>query len=219
MELTHEEESILSGISFNGEQIKNGELDENDKALLTEMRAVGAYLKKKYPSYEFVITGCELKAGTAKDYNEWYYRAEGIERDSAFIATSREMDGKLEIKDDFYGEVVRKAIQEEIEDDLTQIGLPVIQINIGFWEYLGKEYGEKISAGEVLQGIIPAGNDIKIFLDGSKLSGTPYEEVVVKIKELMIRKKVVGDIYIVVLKDADSDFARDRLYSKSVTLD
>ena len=30
MELTHEEESILSGISFNGEQIKNGELDEND---------------------------------------------------------------------------------------------------------------------------------------------------------------------------------------------
>lgn len=219
MELTHEEESILSGISFNGEQIKNGELDENDKALLTEMRAVGAYLKEKYPSYVFVITGCELKAGTANDYNEWYYRAEGIERDSAFIATSRELDGKLEIKDDFYGEVVRKAIQEEIEDDLTQIGLPVIQINIGFWEYLGKEYGEKISAGEVLQGIIPAGNDIKIFLDGSKLSGAPYEEVVVKIKELMIRKKVVGDIYIVVLKDADSDFARDRLYSKSVTLD
>ena len=219
MELTHEEESILSGISFNGEQIKNGELDENDKALLTEMRAVGAYLKEKYPSYVFVITGCELKAGTAKDYNEWYYRAEGIERDSAFIATSREMDGKLEIKDDFYGEVVRKDIQETIEGDLKQIGLSVVQVNIGFWEYLGKEYGEKISAGEVLQGIIPAGNDIKIFLDGSKLSGAPYEEVVVKIKELMIRKKVVGDIYIVVLKDADSDFARDRLYSKSVTLD
>ena len=143
MELTHEEESILSGISFNGEQIKNGELDENDKALLIEMRTVGAYLKEKYPSYVFVITGCELKAGTAKDYNEWYYRAEGIERDSAFIATSQEVDGKLVVKDDFYGEVVRKAIQEEIEDDLTQIGLPVIQINIGFWEYLGKEYGEK----------------------------------------------------------------------------
>ena len=125
MELTHEEESVLSGISFNAEQIKNGVLDDNDMALLKEMRAVAAYLNAKYPGYKFEITGCELKNGTVKTYNEWYFKAEGIERDSAFIALFEAVDGTTKIRDDFYGEIVRKEIQDTLVGILTESGLPV----------------------------------------------------------------------------------------------
>ena len=219
MELTHEEESVFSGISFNAEQIKNGVLDDNDMALLKEMRAVAAYLNAKYPAYKFEITGCELKNGTVKTYNEWYFKAEGIERDSAFIALFEAVDGTIKIRDDFYGEIVRKEIQDTLVGILTESGLPVIRADIGFWEYLGEEFGEGILAKDLLQGKIPAGNDIKIFLDGSRLPDAVYSATAGKIAQILKKEKVTGDIYIVVLKGADSDFAKDRLYSKSMTLD
>lgn len=218
MELTEAEVKVLSGISFNAEEIKNGDLSDEDLAMLMEMRAVADYLKEKYPENEFEITGCEPKSGTVKPYNEWYYRAKEIDRESAFIARAEDKDGKLLITDDFYSELIRKPVQDELVRILTENRLPVVFVNADFWEYFGKEYGKDITAIEVLKGKIPAGNDIKIFLDGSKLPTVPYESTISKIEGILKKEEITGDVYIVILKSADSDLAKDRLYSDSIML-
>ncbi len=218
MEITEAEKSVLSGISFNAEEIAKGELSDADMAMLMEMRAVADYLKEKYQAYEFEVTGCEPKSGTIKTYNEWYYRANEVDRESAFIARAEDKDGKLLITDDFYSEIIRKPVQDELLRILTENRLPVVHINADFWEYFGKEYGEDIQADKVLKGIIPAGNDIKIFLDVTKLPTVPYESTVSKIEGILKKEGIVGDIYIVILKSAEGDLAKDRLYSESITI-
>ncbi len=110
MELTNSEIKILSALSFNAEDIQNGTLTDKEEALLSEMRAVSEQLSVKYPSYSFEITGCEPKEGTARDYNEWFYRPAGSENESAYIARVLETDKGLLITDDFYGIVVKYAI-------------------------------------------------------------------------------------------------------------
>ena len=124
----------------------------------------------------------------------------------------------LLIRDNFYGILVRGPMEKEISSILEDSGLPVTDIDVSFWEHLGKEYGEQISAEDVLHSVIPAGNDIKIFLDGSKLSGPPFDMTVAKVKTSLTEAGVKGDIYIVVLRDAESDKARGRLFTKSFTL-
>lgn len=218
MELTEAEIKVLSGISFNAEEIKSGNLSDEESAMLLEMRAVADYLKEKYPTHEFEITGCEPKSGTVKPYNEWYYRAKEIDKESAFLARAEDKNGKLLITDDFYSELIRKPVQDELVRILTENHLPVVFVNADFWEYFGKEYGEGMLATEVLKGNIPAGNDIKIFLDGSKLPTVPYESTISKIEGILKNEKIVGDVYIVVLKSADGDLAKDRIYSDSITL-
>ncbi len=218
MELTEAEVKVLTGISFNAEEIKNGDLNDDELAMLSEMRAVADYLKEKYPSNEFEITGCEPKSGTVKPYNEWYYRAKEIDRESAFIARAEDKDGKLLITDDFYSELIRKPVQDELVRILSENRLPVVFVNADFWEYFGKEYGADIAAADVLKGKVPAGNDIKIFLDGSKLPTVPYESTVSKIEGILKKEEITGDVYIVVLKSADGDLAKDRLYSDSIML-
>ena len=69
-----------------------------------------------------------------------------------------------------------------------------------------------------LTGKINAGNDIKIFLDGSALKQSSYENALVELEKVFSQKKFTGDYYVVILKDKDADPARDRLYSDSFTL-
>ena len=128
MELSAEEKKVLSGVTFHSEEIENGELCDEDKAILENMRAVKKYLEEKYSKYQFEITGCEPKEGTARDYDEWYYKALEIDRDSAFIARASEVDGKLVIQDDFYGELIRKDAKEEIRKLLTADGFSVASL-------------------------------------------------------------------------------------------
>ena len=217
-ELTNEEKKVLSGITFHTEEIEKGELCEADLALLQEMRDVADYLHEKYPSYSFEITGCEPKSGTIRDYDEWYYKAEGIDRESAFIATAHEVDDRLEIKDDFYGEIIREKMITEIEKILKASKIPVIKTDISFWEYFGKEYGEGISEKDVLTGKIPAGNDIKIFVDGSGLINKDYKAVASDVEKCLKKEKICGEVYIVIIKNAQGDFLKDRLFSDSVVL-
>lgn len=219
MELTREEKNVLSGITFHTEEIEKGELCEADMELLKEMRAVAGYFKEKYPSYTFEITGCEPKSGTVRKHNEWYYKVEGIDRASAFIATAEEKDGKYQIKDDFFGEIIKDEMAQEIKKILTKGGFPILQVTVGFWESLGSQHGEDISATDVLKGIIRAGNDIKIFLDGSKLGGKKYEDVTGEIEKALLSEKIKGDVYIVVVKDSAGDISKDRLYSDTLYLE
>ena len=218
-ELTNEEKKVLSGVTFHTEEIEKGELCESDLALLEEMRAVSGYLHEKYPSYSFEITGCEPKAGTIRDYNEWYYKAAEVDRESAFIATAKEQGKEIEILDDFYGEVIREKAQKEVDKVLDSGNIPVINVDISFWEYFGKDFGENISVEKVLKGEIPAGNDIKIFIDDSKLTNKNYQSLLKDVEKCLKTKGICGEVYVVVLKNADGDFAKDRLFSGSVVLD
>ncbi len=218
MELTSVEKKILSGITFHTEEIESGHLCDEDMEMLKEMRAVADYFKEKYPSYTFEITGCEPKSGTVRTYNEWYYKVEGIDRDSAFIASAKEKDDEYEIKDDFFGELVKDTMAKEVKRILTNGRFPVIQVNVGFWETLGDDHGEEIAPLDVLKGKIDAGNDIKVFLDGSKLNTNKYDGVASEIEKCLVKEGVKGDVYAVVLKDADSDFTKDRLYSTTLYL-
>lgn len=218
MELTASERKVLNGISFNTEEIESGNLCDKDMALLNEMRTVEKYLAEKYPSFSFEITGCEPKSGTAREYSEWYYKVAEIDRESGFIAMSEEKNGSFEIKDAFFGQLIKDSIRDKLKDILESNGLPVISIDVSFWDYLGKEFDETISAEKVLKGEITAGNDFKIFLDGSMLSDTDYQATLNKIKELLQKEGVQGEIYLIILKSADSDYAKDRLFSGSLVL-
>lgn len=218
MELTSEEKKILTGLSFDSEEIEKGELSAEELALLNEMRAVMDYLKKKYPSYSFEITGCEPKAGTIRKYNEWYFKASGIERDNAFISAVENSGGKYLIKDDFFGEIIREPIEKEVKKMLMNAGLKIIKVDVSFWEMMGREYGETIPVMKVLNGAIDAGNDVKVFIDGSEIKESDYEKTVSDVEEILTRKNVIGDVYVVILKDANADFAKDRLYSDGFTI-
>ncbi|QFJ55835.1 hypothetical protein [Pseudobutyrivibrio xylanivorans] len=217
--ITDDEKKVLSGITFHTEEIENGNLCDTDIALLYEMRLVDNYLKDKYPTFTFEITGCEPKDGTVRTYDEWYYTVEGINRDSAFIAMADGDDADLKIKDDFYGEVIREDIKKELEKILESAGIPVIDVNVSFWEYLGNEFDGELSPINVLHGKLPTGNDFKIFLDDTKLSDKDYKKVVADIKNCLKTEGVHGDIYIVVLKNAEADYARDRLFSDSFIIE
>ena len=160
--------------------------------------------------------------GTVKEYDEWYYVAGKNAEDvtsSALIARAVAVGGGFKVTDDFYGEIIRPAITAKITEAATECGFPVVQTNIGFWEYFGDKYGEDISADDVLTGKIQAGNDIKIFLDGSSLKQTSYEAAASDLEKCLRSKGVKGDVYVVILKSADGDIARDRVYSNSFTLE
>ena len=237
MELTAIEKQVLSGISFNTDDIESGNLNSDEEAMLLEMRSVADYLKEKYPDTPMTITGCDPKSGTVKTYNEWFFRpdAEGGSNKTGdtYNATVESTDtltttpanaGKAEaatflIRDNFYGALIHGPMEKEISSILSNSGLPVIDINVSFWEHLGKEFGQQISVEDVLHSVIPAGNDIKIFLDGSRLYGPPYDQAVAKVKMSLTEAGVTGDIYIVILRDAESDRARGRLLTRSFSLE
>ncbi len=218
LELVDSEKNLLSGITFHTEEIESGNLCDSDLALLNEMRALDHYLKEKYPSYNFEITGCEPKEGTIRTYNEWYYKETELERESAFIAMVETTDSEIKIKDDFYGEIIKDDVQEHITNILKSNFIPVIEITASFWEFLGKEFGEDIDSMDVLSGKIAAGNDFKIFIDGSKIIDKNYKAAASKIASILAAQKICGDAYVVVLKSADADFARGRIYSENVSL-
>ena len=218
MELTTVEKKVLNGISFHTDEIEKGDLCPEDTVLLNEMRQVEHYLQEKYPSYTFEITGCEPKSGTTRTYSEWYFKCGEIERDSAFIAMSEETENGYAIRDAFFGQVIKGPIRQELERILQTNGFSPISIEVSFWDYLGKEFDEHLDANKVLKGELEAGNDFKIFLDDSKLTEKNYEQVKDKIKELFQSEGITGEVYLVILKDADSDVARDRLYSDNILL-
>lgn len=216
--LSESEKKILSGITFHTEEIESGNLCDSDMELLTEMRGLAEYLPEKYPSYTFEITGCEPKEGTTRAYNEWYYKSKQIDRDSAFIATVENTDDALEIKDDFYGEVIRTPIRRNIVGLLVDAGYPVIDVVISFWKYLGKDYGENLVPTQVLSGEVQADNEFKIFLDASKLDTKDYQAVASEVAELFKQEEITGEIYLVILKNSKVDPARGRLFSQSISL-
>ena len=221
MDLTNAEKKVLQGISFNTESIENGELDDKELALLHEMRAVDAYLHKKYTDYTFEITGCEPMAGTARDYDEWFYTIvsdeENSENVSAYIARARGQEGDYEITDDFYGELIQGSITRSLRNTAAEAGFTVIDAKIHFWEHFGENDGHKISAMDVLTGKVNAGNDIKIFLDGSTLKSS-YEEALATLEKAYKDKGFVGDVYVVILSSAEGDLAKDRVFSGSFRL-
>lgn len=216
--LSESEKKILSGITFHTEEIESGNLCDSDMELLTEMRGLAEYLPEKYPSYTFEITGCEPKEGTTRAYNEWYYKSKQIDRDSAFIATVENTDDALEIKDDFYGEVIRTPIKRNIVRLLVDAGYPVIDVVISFWKYLGKDYGENLIPTQVLSGEVQADNEFKIFLDASKLATKDYQAVASEVADLFKQEEITGEIYLVILKNSKVDSARARLFSQSISL-
>lgn len=218
MDLTTSEKKVLNGISFNTEEIEKGNLRESDAALLAEMRAVEKYLIEKYPSFTFEITGCEPKSGTTRTYSEWYFKSGEIDRESAFIAMSEEAGDYYKIRDAFFGQLIREPIEEKILSILNNANLPVINIEVSFWEYLGEEYGEEISPEKVLTGEIDAGNDFKIFLDDSKLEDKDYQAIMEKIKTCLQAHNIYGEVYLVILSSEDGDIARDRVFSDSILL-
>ena len=219
MELTSAEKKVLSGISFNSEAIENDELGEKELSLLMEMRFVAAYLQKKYPDYSFTITGCEPMEGTSREHDEWFYSVgESGEDTSAFIARAKKDGESFVVTDDFYGEVIRDEAQAIISKHAEEGGFPVVSVSIGFWEYFGEDLGKDISAEDVLTGKIKAGNDIKIFLDGSKLQQSSHEAAISDLEKILKKKGITGDVYVVILKTADADPAKGRIFSDSFTL-
>ncbi|MDC7277980.1 MULTISPECIES: hypothetical protein [Pseudobutyrivibrio] len=218
MDLTASEKKVLNGISFNTEEIESGNLRESDAALLTEMRAVGKYLIEKYPNFHFEITGCEPKSGTTRTYSEWYFKSAEIDRESAFIAMSEEAGDYYKIRDAFFGQLIREPITEKLLSILNNANLPVLNIEVSFWEYLGEEYGEEISPEKVLTGEIDAGNDFKIFLDDSKLVDKDYQAIMEKIKTCLQANNISGQVYLVILSGENADAARDRVFSDSILL-
>lgn len=218
MELTDNEIKVLSGISFNSRDIEKGELTDAELALLKEMRAVEQYLSEKYYGHTFRITGCEPKPGTVRDYDEWYYVAPGVQQESAFIARAYTDADKTEVKDDFYRVLVRDEIQQKIQATLRAENIPCVEVIAGFWNYLGLEYGCSYSPMDVLTGRIDAGNDIKVFVDGSALDHGSYESNVVEIKAGLEKEHVAGSVYVVVLQNATADKTMGRVYSESFEL-
>lgn len=197
-------------------------MDLTNEEKREQMQAVTDYLHQKYPDFKFEITGCEPMEGTARDYDEWFYvtlNDDGeAENQSAFIARARTVDDIYEITDDFYGELIRDSVVKNVRKSATDAGFPVIDVKVSFWEHFGSEDGTDISSMDVLTGRINAGNDIKIFLDGSSLTQSSHEEAVSALESCFKQKGFVGDFYVVILKSSDSDPAKDRLYSDSFTL-
>lgn len=197
-------------------------MDLTNEERKEQMQAVTDYLHQKYPDYKFEITGCEPMEGTARDYDEWFYvtlNDEGeAENRSAFIARARTVGDAYEITDDFYGELIRNSIVKNVCKVAADAGFPVVDMKVSFWEHFGSEDGMDISPMDVLTGKINAGNDIKIFLDGSSLTQSSHEETVSALERCFKQKGFVGDYYVVILKSSDSDLAKDRLYSDSFTL-
>ena len=197
-------------------------MDQNNTELKVQMEEVEAYLRSKYPGHNFEVTGYTPLAGTARDYDEWFYNtldAEGnAENESSFVAMGRINGDSYELTDDFYGELIRGEIVKKIRKAALEAGFPVIDIKASFWEQFGSDEAKDISALDVLTGKINAGNDIKIFLDGSALKQSSYENALVELEKVFSQKKFTGDYYVVILKDKDADPARDRLYSDSFTL-
>ena len=197
-------------------------MDLTNEEKREQMQAVTDYLHQKYPDFKFEITGCEPMEGTARDYDEWFYvtlNDDGeAENQSAFIARARTVDDIYEITDDFYGELIRDSVVKKVRKAATEAGFPVVDIKVSFWEHFGSEDGTDISSMDVLTGRINAGNDIKIFLDGSSLTQSSHEEAVSALESCFKQKGFVGDFYVVILKSSDSDPAKDRLYSDSFSL-
>lgn len=197
-------------------------MDQNNTEMNQQAKEVEAYLQSKYPDHRFDVTSCTPMSGTARDYDEWFYYtldSEGNpENESAYVAKGRVCDDIYEITDDFYGEVIRDEIIKLICKSALDAGFPVVDIKISFWEQFGMEEGKELSATDVLTGKINAGNDIKIFLDGSGLEQSSHEDTVAALEKSFKERGFTGDFYVVILKSADADQARDRIYSDSFTL-
>ena len=128
-------------------------------------------------------------------------------------------DGEsYELTDDFYGELIRDEIVRSIKRATSEAGFAAIDVKVSFWEQFGSDEAKDMSALDVLTGKINAGNDIKIFLDGSELKPSSFDNVLPALEKVFSQKRFIGDYYVVILKDKDADPARERLYSDSFTL-
>ena len=197
-------------------------MDSNNIEPSMQTKDVEAYLCQKYPGHSFEVTGCTPMAGTARDYDEWFYNAldadGNAENESSFVARGMLNGDTYELTDDFYGELIRDEIVRRIKKATSEAGFTVVDVKASFWEQFGSDEAKDISPLDVLTGKLNAGNDIKVFLDGSELDPSSYENTVSELEKVFSLKSYTGDYYVVILKDKDADPARDRLYSDSFTL-
>ena len=197
-------------------------MDQNNTEMKIKTQDVEAYLCSKYPGQRFEVTGCTPMAGTARDYDEWFYNALDADgnatNESSFVAKGMPDGESYVLTDDFYGELIRDEIVRSIKRATSEAGFAAIDVKVSFWEQFGSDEAKDMSALDVLTGKINAGNDIKVFLDGSELKPSSYDNVLPALEKVFSQKRFIGDYYIVILKDKDADSARDRLYSDSFTL-
>ena len=197
-------------------------MDQNNTEMKIKTQDVEAYLCSKYPGQRFEVTGCTPMAGTARDYDEWFYNALDADgnatNESSFVAKGMPDGESYVLTDDFYGELISDEIVRSIKRATSEAGFAAIDVKVSFWEQFGSDEAKDLSPLDVLTGKINAGNDIKIFLDGSELKSSSYDNVLPALEKVFSQKRFIGDYYVVILKDKDADHARNRLYSDSFTL-
>ena len=210
-EMTEQEKQLMLRLAADKQAVEEGILDEWEKGILEEIRAGEAYLKEKYPSSRLEIIGCE--AGTSvRAYNTYTFLEAGDEEHYYEMRISSGADGNdYDIRDDYYGRLIREEAQNLVKEMIEKAGLPCIKVKASFDSFLGKEYGAGISADDVLRGAVPADNSWQIYLEEAKLDHGSYVSNVQEVKQAMEKAGIIG-YFTVIIGTEDS---RESVYRES----
>ena len=197
-ELTEEEKEWLkacAGNKYDEERIEEGNLLRSQYAMLEKGRTGLEYLEEKYPGYEFKITYMEsmvnLKTFSVREKTTDY-------RFSMYI--SKNEDGTLEIKDNFYAYLFEDKYEAYVEEQIKEKIENVVKVNLYISSVEGREYDSSMTVDDIVSGKLEVHATIHINIAAK---GMTEEECMenVKLVEQSIKEVGVSGIYDIFYRD------------------
>ena len=168
IEITPEELSLLTSISVNEKKVREGQLNNWQKQLLMEIKAVRSVLNDKYPSSSFEIKEC-TGTSTQNGFSTFLF-SEASHEEMLFDASCTpdiDSKGDFRIEDNYYRVFLEPVLKDTLHSILRAHALEPVQILCSYTSMLGKEADETITLDSVIKNGLKVQPTIQIILDGN----------------------------------------------------
>lgn len=162
--LTAEQEALLVKISVDEERVRSGELYGWQKKVIRQYDAAMDYLGKKYPSHSFEITDCAQKDIT-NSFSTFWFLADG-EDVQYELYLYIEDDDTYCCEDNFYGALLEEPYAQALQELIAAEEPGCIGVVSRISTARGEEFGEKMTAEEILSETYKMTNSTDLYVDG-----------------------------------------------------
>ena len=197
-DLTEEEKEWLHKCydnKYDEERIEEGTLLPSQYRYVEMSREGLEFLEEKYPGYEFKITYLDPR---------WDMQAFGVREkttDYPFsMYISKNEDGTLEIKDNFYAYLFEDKYEAYVEEQIKEKIENVVKVNLYISSVEGREYDSSMTVDDIVSGKLEVHATIHINIAAK---GMTEEECMenVKLVEQSIKEVGVSGIYDIFYRD------------------
>lgn len=205
--LTPEQEELLSKISVNEEKVKEGELSSWQLEVLRQYEYLLEYLKEKYPSYDFSVEHCTPK-NKLNSYTTFLFTEKN--NPEKYYDCYLYVENGYHAEDNFYGHLIEEEYGNMIYEFLKENGISVERVKTSITNVQGKDYCEEMNLEAAFEGKMRLTQNSEIYVRGT--ADDNNMELCNQIEHAIKEKNIYGS-YTVNVYDENGKILYDELFN------